>query len=637
MKSRAIPSPKLLIKDHKKADKQGNYPTRLVVPANNFTSAFPRMGYLGIKKILDDNKVNYTSRTIIQASDLKEKIETMGITNNNSTIVSIDAEAYYPSIKFKLVRKAVRYFSRHLTDDNKEIIEDCLEMIKFGMSSTLLTFIDKYYEYDGELLDPEEKGLTIGGYESAWLADLVGAYVLANTRKHFEHTSYDGLYRDDGFAIFEGKWNYNQIVQWRNEFQQSVNQLAEGDYLQFTCSLGLDETVNTIEPYEVEDKMVSIERSKTFPYLDMELYWSESQQLQFRVHLKPNQQLKYLNKGSTHTNACFKAIPSGVFNRLAKLTTVTEENKNKRLDELYPKHTTILTNAGLVTNKQIPTLTEEITKSNNRKKPTTTRLAKQKERDRKRTMHFCVGYSKAWKTPIHKVISKQKAKFNLPWIRVSMSYHRFNNLREIFQGDLTHKLNLDVESLDFQTRECNCRPGKGEKKCGYNNICRNSIIIYKVECNNTKKVYIGNTQQHFKTRMQQHFRDVRVLAKTGTKSDSYARHFAEQLQNFEDISNQLQRNTITCSVIWKGNPLSAVKTFGTPHCTLCARERIEILKLSRYKPHLLINSCNEIYGACRHKPKFHRYATAQGTDESPREMKGSNKQEKSPQRLSASV
>jgi hypothetical protein len=37
-----------LIKDHKKADSKGNFPTRLVVPANNFTSAFPKLGYLGI-------------------------------------------------------------------------------------------------------------------------------------------------------------------------------------------------------------------------------------------------------------------------------------------------------------------------------------------------------------------------------------------------------------------------------------------------------------------------------------------------------------------------------------------------------------------------------------------------------------
>jgi hypothetical protein len=42
LKSKAIPSPKLLIKDHKKKDKWGNFPTRLVIPATNFTSAFIR-------------------------------------------------------------------------------------------------------------------------------------------------------------------------------------------------------------------------------------------------------------------------------------------------------------------------------------------------------------------------------------------------------------------------------------------------------------------------------------------------------------------------------------------------------------------------------------------------------------------
>ena len=143
-----------------------------------------------------------------------------------------------------------------------------------------------------------------------------------------------------------------------------------------------------------------------------------------------------------------------------------------------------------------------------------------------------------------------------------------------------------------------------------------SNCLQKVECLNTNCVYIGNTQQHFKNRMQQHFNEVRKLHQLGEKSDSYARHFARQLVNFEKVSNTLQRNTIHCSVIWQGNPISAVKTFGTTNCVLCAKERLEILKLSRYKPHLLINSCNEIYGACRHKPRFHRYTTAQSTDES---------------------
>ena len=156
---------------------------------------------------------------------------------------------------------------------------------------------------------------------------------------------------------------------------------------------------------------------------------------------------------------------------------------------------------------------------------------------------------------------------------------------------------------------CNCRQRK-KKGCSYNDVCRHKLVMYKVECKNTKKICIGCTQQHFKTRMQKHFGEVQTLSKTGQRFDSYARHFAEVFSNFKNISPDLQRNSINCSILWQGNPISAVKTFATPICTLCAKERLEILKQSKKNPGSLINSCDEIYGACRHNPKFHGYVKA---------------------------
>jgi hypothetical protein len=79
----------------------------------------------------------------------------------NSTIVSIDAVDFYSSIRFKLAKKAIHHFSRDLCDEDQMKVEECLDMIKFGMSFTLLTFVDKYYEYDGDK-DPNKKELTIG-------------------------------------------------------------------------------------------------------------------------------------------------------------------------------------------------------------------------------------------------------------------------------------------------------------------------------------------------------------------------------------------------------------------------------------------------------------------------------------------
>jgi hypothetical protein len=227
-----------------------------------------------------------------------------------------------------------------------------------------------------------------------------------------------------------------------------------------------------------------------------------------------------------------------------------------------------------------------------------------------------LGFSKFWRTSVHRIISKVKGKFDLGWLRVTMSYHRFNNLRETFQGDLSKKLTDNIVSLDFKNLPCNCQSSsKGENGlCIYEGACRKSIVVYKTTCLQTGKVYIGNTQQHLKKRMQQHFQDVRKLVLTEQRSDSFASHFADFFDPPRNPRERLKirdQLEIKVEVIWQGRPLSVVKTFGTKGCALCSKERIEILKIARNNPELAINSCQEVYGWCRHKPRFHRYPASQ--------------------------
>jgi len=76
---------------------------------------------------------------------------------------------------------------------------------------------------------------------------------------------------------------------------------------------------------------------------------------------------------------------------------------------------------------------------------------------------------------------------------------------------------------DFEPLPCNYRT-RGRNWCLWLqqlNLCRNLIAVYKVKCNNTGKVHIGNTQQKFKARMQQHFNEVQKLVKLGKKLDSH--------------------------------------------------------------------------------------------------------------------
>jgi hypothetical protein len=297
--SKKIPTPSLLIKDHKKASLMGEFPTRLVVPAQNFTSAFPKLGNLAIRRILDSNHVDYWKRTIVLASDLKEKLESLHICRDDVTIISLDIEAMYPSIKFKHIQNAVEYFSSGLSERDVDTVNECLELICFGMENTLLTFQDQYYIYDRDQ-SLDEKGLTIGGRcDSAWLADLVAAYILAEVDEELfsDTTFFFGMYRDDGLVVFNSKKTKTQVHTWLNYFQLAVDELCGNSFLQFTAVMWQSDG----RPSRGNTGKFSVDTNQALPYPDMEMYWSSRGQLLFWVHLKPNQQFLDLNCGSSHT------------------------------------------------------------------------------------------------------------------------------------------------------------------------------------------------------------------------------------------------------------------------------------------------------------------------------------------------
>ena len=88
----------------------------------------------------------------------------------------------------------------------------------------------------------------------------------------------------------------------------------------------------------------------------MKMFWNKEGYLSFSVYKKPEHKIKYLNKGTTHIGTNLKAIPTGVYKRLARLTSKTEANSKKTIDELYSDHTEALAKAGLVREKKISTL-----------------------------------------------------------------------------------------------------------------------------------------------------------------------------------------------------------------------------------------------------------------------------------------
>ena len=111
---------------------------------------------------------------------------------------------------------------------------------------------------------------------------------------------------------------------------------------------------NTSPSRDKQDYVSEI-ATNTFPYLDLEFLWNADEELEYQVHRKPNQQLKYLNKDSTHTNATFNPIQSGIFYRLAKLTSRTKKNAKMKIYERYQGNAKALSKSGMAP-KVYPTL-----------------------------------------------------------------------------------------------------------------------------------------------------------------------------------------------------------------------------------------------------------------------------------------
>ena len=139
-----IPSPNLLIKNHKTINKKGESPTRLVIPARKFTATFSKIRYLVIKIMPDKGKVNYSRFSIVQASNLREILEELRVNRYKVEIASVDAITMYPSIKLSTIKNSVRFFAIKLNAATKKTINLCLELICFVMSSTLIYFDGEY-------------------------------------------------------------------------------------------------------------------------------------------------------------------------------------------------------------------------------------------------------------------------------------------------------------------------------------------------------------------------------------------------------------------------------------------------------------------------------------------------------------
>ena len=87
----------------------------------------------------------------------------------------------------------------------------------------------------------EEQGLAIGGYESAFLANLVASYLFEKAKSNFHPTTYYVRYSDDVLVVFTGKKFARNVQDWLEDFQKTLNKAAGNQHLQFTAEVCMTE------------------------------------------------------------------------------------------------------------------------------------------------------------------------------------------------------------------------------------------------------------------------------------------------------------------------------------------------------------------------------------------------------------
>ena len=151
-----------------------------------------------------------------------------------------------------------------------------------------------------------------------------------------------------------------------------------------------------------------------------------------------------MDRNSTHRPTTFKSVANGVFTQLARLTSRSVANGNTQINDVYPDHAEALFTADLAPPTDFLTFDELWHDDKEQKKDPI--KSKRSKRDQ-RLVYFVIGHSNfSSQAKIPLLIKRLCKRCKIKWLRVSMAYKRFPNIREKFSGDLSTKKNIDVIS-----------------------------------------------------------------------------------------------------------------------------------------------------------------------------------------------
>ena len=427
------------IKDHKE-DFRTNPKYRLINPSK---SELGKVSKIILEKI---NSTIKQSTNALQWQNSTSVIEWFKSIpdKRKCKFIQFDIEEFYPSISEKLLNASLKFASKYM-----DITKDEIEIIMHARKSLLFHSKEPWVKKNGQ----EDFDVTMGSFDGAEICELVGLFLLQETRKIIDKDSI-GLYRDDGLAVTRDM-NGHEIDLIRKKLVQLFKK--HGLSIQIKCNL------------------------KSVDFLDITFNLKDESYKPFN---KPNNEPLYINTESNHPPTIIKQIPESVSKRLS-----ANSSNESIFNAAAPYYNEILEKCGYKD------------KLTYQKEPT---IKKKRQRTRNITW-FNPPFNKNVKTKVGEFFLKsvdkhfgKNSKLNKIFNRntLKVSYSCMNNMDQIVKA---HN-NKVTNPIETQEKTCNCR---NKQSCPLNGACQVTNIVYKAEVTNnrdstSKKTYIGISQPTFK-------------------------------------------------------------------------------------------------------------------------------------------
>jgi hypothetical protein len=231
-----------------------------------------------------------------------------------------------------------------------------------------------------------------------------------NNRDILNELIYEGIYRDDSIAVLKESVTTGKVAKWLGIFQARVNHLADSKFLEFTAEIWGNDKDNVKKYKAVRTTNKNYFLFSVFRYGNV-LVSGRQSTIQSTPERESSIQISQPWKYAHRCLLCCHSHRS--HERLAYLTTRTEESELMRMDELYPVHAKALKKANLAPDT-FPTLGKIL--DNQQMDPAVSNVKEKKNNQDTQTVQFCSGMSKWWNNPVHAILKELRNKHELTWL-----------------------------------------------------------------------------------------------------------------------------------------------------------------------------------------------------------------------------